>query len=288
MATTWEIEVATQAGPREPPLKISFPCAITFPNPGGGWKEGEAIIALYAYRLRGGHWRMDCCVQGRAGVPQGQLRRWAALPVTGVRGWGDRAEEHMSYGWLQMQTRAKDEQRRHLGVVAEAARARGEAVDVDAEDAGGEERDDGSSQRSSKSGRSKSPGRPRKGPKLAPKLAAKPPPAKQPPADVGAWVAAQAGAMPEWQKRAVAVLLLREKVQEAKQRAQGAERRATGAELEREHLKIQLQDAQTQAEAGRPAGGGGGGTGGGKGRGWGPVRSTLWQQARPGRPRQTR
>ena len=60
VGTTWEIEVETQDGQRQPPLKMSFPCAITFPNPGGGWKEGETIIALYAYRLRGGHWRLDC------------------------------------------------------------------------------------------------------------------------------------------------------------------------------------------------------------------------------------
>ena len=55
VATTWEIEVETQDGAREPPLKISFPCAITHPNPRGGWKEGERVIALYAYRLCGGH-----------------------------------------------------------------------------------------------------------------------------------------------------------------------------------------------------------------------------------------
>ena len=61
---TWEVEVETQDGAREPPLKISFPCAITFLNPGGRWKEGETIIALYACRLRGGHWRMHCCVEG--------------------------------------------------------------------------------------------------------------------------------------------------------------------------------------------------------------------------------
>ena len=36
-------------------------------------------------------------MQGRAGAPEGQLRRLAALAVTGVRGWGDSAEEHMSY-----------------------------------------------------------------------------------------------------------------------------------------------------------------------------------------------
>ena len=84
MATTWEVEVEAQDGLQEPHLKISFPCAITFPNPRGGWKEGETIVALYACRLRGGHRRMDYCVQGRAGVSEGQLRRVAALPLTGV------------------------------------------------------------------------------------------------------------------------------------------------------------------------------------------------------------
>ena len=50
-------------------------------------------------------------------MPEGQLRRLAASAVTGVRGWGDRAEEHMSYAWFQMHTRAKVEHRRHLGEV---------------------------------------------------------------------------------------------------------------------------------------------------------------------------
>ena len=159
VATAWDIEVETQDGAWEPPLKISFPCTITHPNPGGGWKEGERVIALYAYRLRGGHWRMDCCVQGRAGMPAGQLRRLAALAVKGVRGWGDRMEEHMSYAWLQMLTRAKEEQRRHLGEV-------GGVVDVDAEEGEGEG-EDASSVRSSRSGGSKGKvGRPRKAPKL--------------------------------------------------------------------------------------------------------------------------
>ena len=223
VARTWEVEVETQDGAQEPPLKMSFPCAITFPNPGGGWKEGERVIALYAYRPRGGHWRMDCWVKGRAEVPKGQLRRLAALAVMGVRGWGDRAEEHMSYAWLQMFTRAKEEQRKQLGEV-------GGVVDVDAEEGGEEEGDDASSMRSSKSGRSRGKvGRPRKAPKLPAKSggqpsAAKPLPATQAAAKVGAWVAAQAGAMPVWQKRAVAVegevLLLRGKLEEAEQRAQ--------------------------------------------------------------------
>ena len=66
-------------------------------------------------------------MQGRAGVREGQLRRLAALPLTGVRGWGDSTEQHMSYGWLQMHTRAKEEQRRHLGEM-------GGSVNVDAEE----------------------------------------------------------------------------------------------------------------------------------------------------------
>ena len=265
VATTWEIEVETQDGAREPPLKISFPCAITHPKPGGGWKEGERVIALYAYRLRGGHWRMDCCVQGRAGVLVGQLRRLAALAVTGVRGWGDRVEEHMSYAWLQMLTRAKEEQRRHLGEV-------GGVVDVDAE--GGEgEGDDASSVRSSRSGGSRGKvGRPRKAPKLPTKSGGQPSAAKPPPAaHVDAWVAAQAGAMPEWQKRAVAaegeVLLLRGKLQEAKQRAQGVERRATAAERERDVLRAHARKPKPkpgqQQEVGGAAAGGSGGGGGG-------------------------
>ena len=83
IASTWEVEVATQDGPREPPLKISFPCAIKYSHPVGGLKEGETIIALYAYRLRGGHWRIDACVR-RAG--EAELKRLAALKVTEVRG----------------------------------------------------------------------------------------------------------------------------------------------------------------------------------------------------------
>ena len=235
VATTWEIEVETQDGARELPLKISFPCAITHPDPGGDWKEGERVIALYAYRLRGGHWRIDCCVQGRAGVPVGKLRRLAALAVTGVRGWGDRVEEHMSYAWLQMLTRAKEEQPRHLGEV-------GGVVDVDAEE--GEEV---ASMRSCRSGGCKGKvGRPRKAPKLPARSGGQPSAAQPPPAaHVDTWVAAQAGAMPEWQKRAVAtegeVLLLRGKLQEAEQRAQEAERRATAAERERDVLRAQAR-----------------------------------------------
>ena len=261
----WEIEVETQGAAREPPLKMSFPCAITYPNPGEGCKEGERIIALYAYRLRGGHWRMDCCVQGRAGVPEGQLRWLAALAVRGVRGWGDRAEEHMSYDWLQMLDRAKEEQRRHLGEV-------GGVVDVDAKEGEGEG-DNASSMQSSRSGGSRGKvDRPRKARKRPAKSGGRPWAAKPPPAaHVDAWVAAQAGAMPEWQKRAVAseeeVLLLRGKLQEAERRAQEAERRATAAEREQDLLRVQARKPKPtpgqQQEVGGAEGGGGAAAGGG-------------------------
>ena len=289
MATTWEIEVETQDGARKPPLKISFPCAITHPNPGGGWKEGERVISLYAYRLRGGHWRMDCCVQARAGGPVGQLRRLAVLAVTGVRGWGDQVEEHMSYAWLQMLTRAKEEQRRHLGEV-------GGVVQVDAEEGEGEG-DDASSMRSSRSGGSKGKvGGPRKAPKLPAKSGGQPSAAQPPPAaHVDAWVATQAGAMPEWQKRAVPaegeVLLLRgklqeagQRVQEAEQRAQEAEQRATATERERDVLRAQARKPKPkpgqQQEVGRAEGGAemAGGGGGGERRGEVPhAGSQAWK-----------
>ena len=283
---TWEVEVETQDGPQEPPLKIYFPCALTFPKSGRGWKEGETISALYAYGLRGGHWRMHCCVQGRAGVPEVQLRRLAAFVVTGVRGWADHAEEHMSYGWLQVHTRAKEEQRRHLGKV-------GGSVKVDREEGGEEEGDDASSLRSCKRGGSKGKvGRPCKVRKLPAKYGAqpstsKPPPAKQAAAHVDALVAAQARAMPEWQKRAVAaegeVLLLGGRTAGA---GGGAAGNGGGAGTG----PPPGTGPQTQAEGGRAraATGRAHGRVGGKGRGWGLVRSTLWRGARRGRPGQRR
>ena len=91
-------------------------------------------------------------------------------------------------------------------------------------------------------------------------LAAKPPPA----AHVDAWVAAQAGAMPEWQKRAVAAeggdLLLRGKLREAEQRAQ--ERGAAGNGNGAGAGLAACAGPQTQAQAGAAAGGGGSGWGG--------------------------
>ena len=127
---------------------------------------------------------------------------------------------------LQMFMRAKEEHRKPLG-------EGGGVVDVDAEEGGEEEGGDAFSMRSSKSGGSRGKvGRPRKAPKLPAKsggqpVAAKPLLATQ----VDAWVAAQAGAMPQLQQRAVAaegeVLHLRGKLQEAGQRAEEAEWRAT-------------------------------------------------------------
>ena len=93
MATTWEVELETQEGP---PRKISFPSQSQTPGEGG--RRGRRLLASTHTVCVEGILRMDCCVQDRAGVPEGKPRRLAALRLTGVRGWGDRAEEHMSYG----------------------------------------------------------------------------------------------------------------------------------------------------------------------------------------------
>ena len=117
-------------------------------------------------------------------------------------------------------------------------------------------------------------------------------------AQVDSWVAAQAGAMPWWQKRAVAaegkVLYLRGKFQEAEWRAHEAERRATtaeqraaAAERDRNHLRAQARKskpkagARGQQQVEQMEGWGGQGQGGG-----GAVRGTLWRGARPRRPKQ--
>ena len=42
---------------------------------GGELKDGEHIVVLYAYRLRGGggDWKLETVVLGRQGVDEGQL-----------------------------------------------------------------------------------------------------------------------------------------------------------------------------------------------------------------------
>ena len=224
---------------------MSFPCAITFPKPGGGWKEGETIIALYAYRLRGGHWRMDCCVQGRVPAAAGSV---AADGGEGMRGQGGGAHEL----WLAPKAHAGKR------AVAPAFGGGGGSGERGCGGGGAEEGDDTSSMPSSKSGGSEGKGRPRKAPKLPAKSdgqpsAAKPLPTEHAAAHVDTWVAAQAGVMPEWQKRAGAlegeVLLLRGKLQQAEQRAAEAERRATAAERERDHLGAQARKPNPKARA---------------------------------------
>ena len=158
-------------------------------------------------------------------------------------------------------------------------------VDVHAEEGGGEEGDDASSMRSSKSGGSRGKvDRPCKAPKLPAKSggqppAAKPLPATQAAAQVDAWVAAKAGAMPEWWKRAVAaegeVLLLRQAPRGRAAGVGGGAARNGGGTGPGPSLGV---GPQTQAEGGRAgaaarrADGRGGGRGGG-----GVVRSALWR-----------
>ena len=45
-------------------LRISFPCPMTMAS--GVWlKEAEQLVALYAYRLRGGRYKLEAVVRGR-------------------------------------------------------------------------------------------------------------------------------------------------------------------------------------------------------------------------------
>ena len=54
------------------------------------------------YRLRGGHWKLECAVEGRQWVPQGQLLRHRVLGVNGVSCWWHRVKMHMDDAWLLM------------------------------------------------------------------------------------------------------------------------------------------------------------------------------------------
>ena len=103
MAATWEVDVETQAGEQTPPLRISFPCIAAMAS-GVQLKEAEQLVALYAHRFRGGggHWKLETAVRGRSGVVEGHLVRHGVLPITRVRGWGDRMEGHMDHAWLMM------------------------------------------------------------------------------------------------------------------------------------------------------------------------------------------
>ena len=48
-------------------------------------------------------------------MAEGQLVRHKVMPITGVRGWGDRMEAHMDHAWLMMRSHAQGETRAHSG-----------------------------------------------------------------------------------------------------------------------------------------------------------------------------
>ena len=52
MATTWEVNVETKAVERTPAFRILLPYAVNMA--GVQLKNGEQLVGLYAYRLRGG------------------------------------------------------------------------------------------------------------------------------------------------------------------------------------------------------------------------------------------
>ena len=82
---------------------------------GGALKEAEQLVMLYAYRLWRGPWNLETGVPGRQGVAEGQLDGHGVLPITRVRGWGDRMEAHMDHAWLMMLSHAQGETRVHSG-----------------------------------------------------------------------------------------------------------------------------------------------------------------------------
>ena len=60
----------TRAGERPPAFRISFPCTVNMA--GVRLKDGEQLVGLYAYRLRG---------RGGGGIGNWRRRFW------GGRGW---------------------------------------------------------------------------------------------------------------------------------------------------------------------------------------------------------
>ena len=116
LAVTWEVHVETKAVERTPAFRISFRCAINMA--GVQLNDGEQLVGLYAYRLRGGHWKLATAVLGTQGVAKGQGDLHGVMPISGVRGCGIRMEAHMDHAWLMMWFHAQWETRVPSGELA--------------------------------------------------------------------------------------------------------------------------------------------------------------------------
>ena len=71
VAATLEVHVESQARERTPAFRISLPCAVTMV--GVQPKNGEQLVGLYSYQLRGGG--------GGGGIRNRRRRFW------GGKGW---------------------------------------------------------------------------------------------------------------------------------------------------------------------------------------------------------
>ena len=191
---------------------------------------------LYAYRLRGGGGALEIGVRGAGGggggqgVAEGQLSmvRYGMLPITGVRGWGDRLEAHMDHAWLLTRSHAQAETHVHSGELG--------AVQVEGDD----DNDDARSgiNGCSKGSKGRVVGRPRKSQKTTlPSVLAVPPAAQ-----VADWQQQQQ-AQPQWQQRAVVaegeVVQPRGKLQEARDTAKAAE-----AEMDQLRARVKELEAR--------------------------------------------
>ena len=81
----------------------------------GGGADGGAVRVPVAGGGGGyiGNWRRR--FGGGSGAVEGQLVQHGVLPITRVRGWGDRMEAHMDRAWLMMRSHAQGETRVHSG-----------------------------------------------------------------------------------------------------------------------------------------------------------------------------
>ena len=113
VASTWEVDVETQAGEQTSPLRVSFPCAITMAL-GVQLKEGEQLRCCTRTGCVIGNWSAWC--GGGRGWARDRARvRYGVLPITGIRSWGDHLEAHMDHAWLLMRSHAQAETLLHSG-----------------------------------------------------------------------------------------------------------------------------------------------------------------------------
>ena len=181
-------------------------------------------------------------------MAEGQLVRHEVMPITGVRGWGDRMEAHMDHAWLMMRSHAHGETRVHsweLGVV--------EVGGGGNDDNRGDDDDRSRSSAGSRGSKGKGVGRPRKAQRTGPPTPLPTVPTVTPSAQVADWLQQQ-HAQPQWQQRVVTaegeVPQLWGKQQDAQHEAQRARDWAQAAEKERHQLRARVKELEARIPKG--------------------------------------